>query len=196
MANIDTKGLDASLVRDVYNTFRSMLTECDEVDGHLLRVAIDCAAKELAKACESLEAVARGHKVPGERWAKGLRDSAKMQEVADHAAQVGFLDVDATEIEARRAALQAAMLREKEVRGMSGTAAASDLSARAETLVMVSTVTIACLGLIKCFQGDPPDQRRATIQKHVKALRAFGLKERDLLPAPMYKWAFEQLTAR
>ena len=147
---------------------------------------------------QSLLPHAYGSKVEGKSWSYELKSNMVLTTILARAKANGLLDLDITTLQNGRHFLAAAIQRCKSAREKSGLIVDAAMIKKMEDLATRSLCTEVEYDLCTLVACKPNDHNDIVfkVQSAIRKLRSASIRENEVLPACMYKWAYSVLVSK
>ena len=190
----DNRDQAALLVQLVESVVQTHATQCREK----LKANMLASTTAVQKSFEELRQRAYAGKNAGVAWSQKLKASSPLAKVQSEAQESGLLALDEDALVAASTDAKDKFDAYKAAHGVAGEQAAAGVEEAYSTLSLRATQSMVEKALVN-MTLEPnmnKDALRVKIQTEVKKIRAHGVREKDVLPAALFKWAFSSLTSR
>ena len=200
MQGFDFQALGEGLEADVAESIRAIYSKYKGRDDQMKMKAVDASVETVSRTYENLLPLAYGSNDDTKAWSTGMKAKADFDAVLELANEKGLMSLDMGDLADRINKLQEALDGSKHAHDMAGKVVDQEFFEKAENLWIRAAVTQAERKIIDAGKIDDEDNRRSVIQAAVRQLRATKvskiLREKEVLPGPLYRWAFKMLTTR
>ena len=173
----------------VHNEYKKKNDALLQRDVQSTELQVESAKKELLKT-----AYGTGTE---QAWNKDAKPNASLKELQSLGNDKGIFDLDDAALSARLACYKDAFTKWKVAQEACGSVVEPQAIEMASALQQRAVLTMVEVGLLRLAK-DPvdADAARTKVQAFARQLRSEQMREKDVLPSSLYKWAFQAITGR
>ena len=196
-ADMNFGGIDGVVVAALRTKAQEAQRKYSEASDRLLKAAYASAMDHMRNQEALLREKAYGGAVDGTAWSATAHASMDLPSLIKLSAD-SLKRLDVEELDARVQNAQHAKSALESAASHSGLVLDEALVGEIDKLITRAVVTKAERGLLDLAENPPrdADELRAKIQSNIKLMRQQSIKEKEVLHASLFKWAYTALTKR